>query len=881
LAERGVAVTRGSASADANDELERLRHDLGEARQQLAATTEVLTSVGTSASDTKAVLETVAETARRLCWADIGQIHLTDIGWFRLATSRGHTDEYLDFVRSHPIAIDRRTLIGRVGLDRRAQQISDVLADADYGRQDIQEIGGYRSILGVPMVVDDELVGVLSVWRTDVDPFEDRAVEILTTFAAQGAIAIRNAHLVRALETRQTELAARVDQLTALGEIGQAVSSSLDLDLVLTKIVTHAVQLTDSDGGSVFEFDEELEDFHLRTTYGTDEELVEELRALHFGLHETFIGTVALQRGARQVADLRTQPRDIHLQTLLEAGWHSVIAAPIMRGEQIVGALVLRRRTPGAFTDEAGELLETFAGQSAVAILNARLFRELQEKGAELEIASRHKSEFLASMSHELRTPLNAVIGFSEVLLERMFGDINERQEEYLRDILESGRHLLELLNDILDLSKVEAGRMELNPTRFPVREALEYGIVMVRERAANRGVTVRLEVDDQVGSICADELRFKQVVLNLLTNAVKFTDRRVDVMVNPEETMVAVSVADDGPGIAAEDRTRIFESFQQGGRGASKEEGTGLGLSLSKRIVELHGGRLRLESEVGVGSTFTFTIPVDLYETRDQESPESEAAPGGPVVAIVEDDPRSLDLLSLYVKSAGVGFVTAGDGRQGLELIRRVRPAAVVLDIQLPTLDGWDLLALLKADPATAPIPVVVVSMVDERGKGFALGAAEYLVKPVSREQVRAALARVAELPGDGHLLVAVGEDAGTIELIRAALEPEGWRVAGAGSAAEGIELARSRRPAVVVIDLLTIGTEGLALIERLRSDPLTADVPVIALTPQTMTAEEKERLRGQIAYVNRNGEFDEAVLVDVVSRATRKLGGTARDLS
>ena len=864
---------RGSR-AEASDELERLRRDLGEARQQLAATTEVLTTVTTSASDCDAVLETVAESACRLCWADIGQIHLAQDGWYRLATSGGHTEEYLEFVRRHPIAIDRRTLIGRVGLDRRAQQIKDVLADADYGRQDIQEIGGYRSILGVPMVLDDELVGVLSVWRTHVDPFEQRAVEILMTFAAQGAIAIRNAHLVRALENRQKELAAKVEQLTALGEIGQAVSSSLDLEHVLTKIVTHAVQLTDADGGSIFEFDEASEDFHLRTTFGTDEELIEALRRVHVGLHETFVGTAALQRKAQQIPDLRTEARDIHLQTLLEAGWLSVIAVPILRDDQIVGVIVLRRRTPGAFSDDVGELLEAFAGQSAVAILNARLFRELEQKGAELEIASRHKSEFLASMSHELRTPLNAVIGFSEVLLERMFGDINERQEEYLRDILESGKHLLELLNDILDLSKIEAGRMELNPTEFLVREALEYGTLMVRERAANRGVTVNLDVDEDVGSIVADQLRFKQVVLNLLSNAVKFTRRRVSVTARRCDGILAVSVSDDGPGVAPEDRTRIFESFQQGGRGASKEEGTGLGLSLSKRIVQLHGGQIWLESEMGSGSTFTFSIPFTLTNIPSDGPPELQEVQSGPLVVIVEDDPRSLDLLCLYVKGTGVDLATASDGRQGLELVRRLRPAAVVLDIQLPILDGWDLLALLKADPTTAPIPVVVVSMVDERGKGFALGAAEYLVKPVGGHEVRAALARVAELPGGGHVLVAIGDDAGTIEQIRGALEPEGWRIIGTGKPADGMELARSRRPAAIVIDLLTVGTEGLALVERLRNDPVTANVPIIALTSQTMTAKEKEQLRGQIDYVNRNGEFDEAVLVEVVHRATKSVG-------
>jgi signal transduction histidine kinase/CheY-like chemotaxis protein len=860
--------------ADATDEVALLRRDLEEARQQLAATSEVLTTVATAASDCDAVLEAVAESAQRLCGANVGQIHMAEGGWFRLATTRGHTDQYLEFVTRHPIAIDRGTLIGRVGLDRLAQQIKDVLADADYGRQDIQELGGYRSILGVPMVLDDELVGVLSVWRTEVDPFEPRAVEIMTTFATQGAIAIRNAHLVRALETRQQELAARVEQLTALGEIGQAVSSSLDLDQVLTKIVTHAVQLTDADGGSVFEFDELSEVFYLRTTFGTDEELVETLRRVYMPLHETFVGTAALERRARQIPDLRNELRDIHLQTLLEAGWLSAITAPILRDGQIVGALVLRRRRPGAFSDDVGDLLETFAGQSAVAILNARLFRELQEKGSELEVASRHKSEFLASMSHELRTPLNAVIGFSEVLLERMFGDINERQEEYLHDILDSGKHLLELLNDILDLSKVEAGRMELNPTEFVVRQTLEYGTLMVRERAAIRGVTIQLEVDEDVGTIVADELRFRQVVLNLLSNAVKFTREHVLVTARRDDALLVVSVSDDGPGVAPEDHSRIFESFQQGGRGASKEEGTGLGLSLSKRIVQLHGGQIWLESEPGAGSTFAFSIPFSLTDTSGNAAVEAEETPSGPVVVIVEDDPRSRDLLCLYVKSTGVDYATAGDGRQGLELIRRLRPAAVVLDIRLPVLDGWDLLALLKADPDTAPIPVVVVSMVDERGKGFALGAAEYLVKPVGGDDVRAALARVTELPGGGRVLVAIGKDAETIELIRGALEPQGWRVTGAGDAAVGIELARTRSAAAIVIDLLTLGTEGLAVVERLRGDPLTAHVPIIALTSQTMTTEEKERLRGQIDYVNQNGEFDEGMLVEVVRRATKSLG-------
>jgi signal transduction histidine kinase/DNA-binding response OmpR family regulator len=865
-------VAASEATDPSKTEIGRLCADLHEARQQLAATTEVLTTVGRSASDSEAVLASVVESARSLIHADIAQIHLIEDPWYRLASSSGHSEEYLDFVAKHPIALDRRTLIGRVGLDRQSQQIADVLADSEYGRQDIQKVGKYRSILGVPMILGDEVVGVLSAWRTEVDPFPARAIEVLTTFAAQAAIVIRNAGLVGALKARQTELAAKVDQLEALGEIGQAVSSSLDLDQVLTKIVTHAVQLTDADGGSIFEFDEFAEEFHLRTTYGTNADTADALRVIHMKLRETLVGRAALQRKSLQIPDLRLVDCDPHLQALLEGGWISVIAVPILRDHQIIGALVIRRQSVGGFADEAGELLETFAGQSAVAILNARLFAELARKSAQLEVASRHRSEFIASMSHELRTPLTAVIGFSEVLLEQIFGEINAKQQEYLQDILSSGRHLLDLLNDILDISKVDAGRMDLELALFDVRVSIEQCIQMVREKATRKGMSINFRAGDEVGSVWADERRFRQVLLNLLSNAVKFSHTRIDITAGVEGAMLTVSVSDDGPGIALEDQSLIFEAFQQGKR-PSREEGTGLGLTVSRHIVELHGGRISVASALGQGSTFTFTVPTEAVQTLSGVQPAEKPLPSGPIVVVVEDDPRSLDLLCLHVRMLGVNYVTAGDGRTGLELIRRVSPAAVILDIQLPVLDGWDLLALLKAEPSTARIPVVIVSMLDERGKGLALGAAEYLVKPVRGDDVRAALSRVTGLLASDRTLLFVGEEVEVLPLLRSALEPEGWRVLGASTDAEGRMLLREAHPAVLLLDLLGAATSGLAMVESIRSDPSTADVPIIALTSQSMTAEEKERLRGQIELVNRSADFDVSALIEIVNRATHHL--------
>ncbi|HEX7189553.1 MAG TPA: ATP-binding protein, partial [Actinomycetes bacterium] len=421
---------------------------------------------------------------------------------------------------------------------------------------------------------------------------------------------------------------------------------------------------------------------------------------------------------------------------------------PMKHEAEIVGALVVRRRTPGSFSEDTSELLQTFASQSALAIVNARLFGELESRTGELQVASRHKSEFLASMSHELRTPLNAVIGFSEVLLERMFGDINERQEDYLRDILGSGRHLLELLNDILDLSKVEAGRMELEPSRFLVRDALEHALAQVRERAAAHSIMLDLDVGPQVGEVETDELRFKQVVLNLLSNAVKFSGDggQVALRATIEGDELHVTVSDTGIGIEPADRERIFESFQQAGRAQSRSEGTGLGLTLCRRIVELFGGRMWLVSEVGSGSTFGFSLPLVAGPADRQH--RSATRTEGPLVVVVEDDRRSLELISLYLESAGVRTIAAHDGTEGLAAVRDHRPAAVVLDIRLPGMDGWRVLEALKNDPATASAPVVVVTMLDERPQAMALGAAEYLVKPVGRDDVLGALGRVGALP-------------------------------------------------------------------------------------------------------------------------------------
>ena len=322
-----------------------------------------------------------------------------------------------------------------------------------------------------------------------------------------------------------------------------------------------------------------------------------------------------------QVADVRDIAEQFQIRdVLVRAGYRALLAVPLVREDRLIGGLTVFRKTPGEFASETVDLLRTFATQSALAIQNARLFREIADKSRQLEAASRHKSEFLANMSHELRTPLNAIIGFSEVLSEGMFGEVNEKQAEYLRDILQSGQHLLSLINDILDLSKIEAGRMELEPADFDLPSSIENALILVRERASRRGITLGHAIDERLGMMRADERKVKQVLLNLLSNALKFTPEggRVDVRAGMQGEMAEISVTDTGVGIAPEDQEAVFEEFRQVGTAAKKVEGTGLGLALSRKFIELHGGKISVKSEPGVGSTFTFTLPlrVDVPST-------------------------------------------------------------------------------------------------------------------------------------------------------------------------------------------------------------------------------------------------------------------------
>jgi signal transduction histidine kinase len=603
--------------------IERTR-DLTQALDRQTATAEILRVISSSPTDIQPVFEAIVQSAVRLS----GSLHgvaLRVVGdTVEHVAASGHAPGALEAIRAH----DPQGLSSPGTATRAMRELQPVQTMDPGGHLDLPDrvrgaAGGLglHSELAVPLVRAGQAVGALFVARGEPTAFSEEEIGLLQTFADQAVIAIENVRLFTELQARTAALSRSVEELTALGEVSRALSSSLHLETVLATIAARTNQLAAADGCAIFEYDEAREEFRLlRASDDFAPAFVDAIRSQPIPKAEGVLGRAAMRGEPFQVADITVGSYASPIRNLVAAaGYRALLSLPLLREGHVLGGLVVNRKAAGEFPAEVVKVLQTLATQSALAIQNARLFGEIERKTRELEVANRHKSEFLANMSHELRTPLNAVIGFSEVLLDRMFGDVNDKQEEYLTDILSSGRHLLSLINDILDLSKIEAGHMELELAAFDFPQAIENALILVRERAARRGISLGVGLDERLGEFRGDERKIKQVLLNLLSNAIKFTPEggRVEVRAAPVNGSVEVSVSDTGIGIDPADHEAVFEEFRQVGTDyAKKREGTGLGLALARRFVELHGGRIWLKSALGEGSTFTFTVPGTPWPT-------------------------------------------------------------------------------------------------------------------------------------------------------------------------------------------------------------------------------------------------------------------------
>jgi len=1041
-------------------ELEARNRDLTEALEQQTATSEVLKVISRSTFDLQPVLETLVENATRVCGAEQGDIYRFDGEVLRLAAEYGTSPEFRNFWQSQELRPGRGSCAGRAALERATVHLHDVLADTEYQLTEAQRVGGFRTILGVPMLRGGVLLGVITVWRTEVRPFTDKQLELVTTFADQAVIAIENVRLLKELQARTGELTRSVEELKALGEVSRAVSSTLDLQTVLTTIVSRAVQLSETGGGVIYEYDEASQEFHLRASHRMQEELVDVLRAAPIRLGEGATGQAAARRAPVEVPDIldERQYGTTRIRPILaRLGHRSVLAVPLLLETRIMGGLTVWRQESGSFPPEVVNLLQTFAAQSVLAIQNARLFQEIREKGQELEslsrnleqlyrlstalqeplslgeqlarvldaarqvvrldrlhiwtltpgadgltlgagagvredewrplegvtiplheagamavvcregvpmlfteqhplpgelrlrppysalpglrvksfllvpmiargrpvgvleadnrvsgapippqtidllqtfaaqaavavenarlfqeiqdksrqleVASRHKSEFLANMSHELRTPLNAIIGYSEMLQEEAADLGEERFVADLGKINAAGRHLLELINAVLDLSKIEAGKMDLYLETFSVG-GLVYDIAAViqplAEKNANR---LELDCDENVGVMRADLTKLRQVLFNLLSNACKFTDHGTVSLAVARETdeagdWVTFAVHDTGIGVTPEQMTRLFEEFSQADVSTTRRYGgTGLGLALSRRLCRMMGGDITVTSEPGQGSTFSVRLPATVVETRVEPATAAvfpgEGQPSGAnTVLVIDDEAAVRELMQRFLTKEGFRVRTASGGEEGLRLAKELRPDAITLDVMMPGMDGWAVLSALKADPDVAGIPVIMLTIVDERNLGYALGASDYLTKPIDRERLVAVLKKYRhDLP-----ILVVDDDVGLRELLRRILESEGYTVREAENGRAALERVREAPPGLILLDLMMPEMDGFEFVDEFRRHEGWRTIPIVVVTAKDLSPAERQRLNGYVERILQKGAYSrDALLAEV----------------
>jgi GAF domain-containing protein/HAMP domain-containing protein len=597
--------------------------EVTESLERQTATGQVLDVISRSPSELTPVLQVICDTAARMCDTQSVSIFLRVGKGFWQRVIYGLSEKYSRVDAAHEHLPGRDTLVGRVALTGKTQHIADCERDIEYGLKDATRIDGIRTMLGVPLIRFGEVVGVICLARKQVQPFEDKQIDLVTTFASQAVIAINNTRLFEEVQARTRELARSVNDLKALSDIGQIVSSTLDQKTVLSTVVERAVSLAAADAGVVFHFNEADQSFGLVETIGLDDATAEAYRVGGAMAGASGVGEAIKSRQTVQYPDLASRPSNPLRDVAVGAGFHAVLIVPLIAANRLLGTLTILRKRTGDFAPGVVAMIQSFASQSAIAIHNARLFEEIAEKGRQIEIASQHKTQFLANMSHELRTPLNAILGYAELLVDGTYGQLADKPKGILERVERNGRHLLGLINDVLDLSKIEAGEMTLAVEEYSWGSLVRNVITATEPLASVKGLKLETDIAEGLPRGAGDARRLNQVLLNLVGNAIKFTDTgHVRIVARTSEDRFRISVIDTGPGIADEDQAKVFEKFQQIDNSSTRKKGgSGLGLSISRELVELHGGTITVASNLGQGSTFTIVLPC-----RVEQAPEATA---------------------------------------------------------------------------------------------------------------------------------------------------------------------------------------------------------------------------------------------------------------